>query len=88
MSILEPPDASISINPQDIDMFIVPGLAFDMKGHRLGYGKGYYDRLLKSVPGRTIGIGYTDQLTYELSHTDTDIPLSKLVTDQLTISIK
>lgn len=87
MGILEPVDATPSVNPHSIQIYIVPGLAFDVQGYRLGYGKGYYDRLLKDVPGRTIGIGYTDQLIYELPHTKTDIPLSKLVTDQLILSI-
>ena len=45
----------------DIDLILVPALCFDEKGHRLGYGKGYYDRLLKSHPGIfTVGVCFDE----------------------------
>ena len=51
-------------DPAGVDLFIVPGVAFDRNGGRLGYGKGYYDGLLPKgragVP--TIGIGFAVQL--------------------------
>ncbi len=87
LGILEPPETAVSIKPQAVDVYIVPGLAFDMNGYRLGYGKGYYDRLLKDVHSFTIGIGYTVQLVYELPHSSTDIPLTALLTDRLFIQI-
>lgn len=51
------------IDPLDISLAIVPGLAFDSFGHRLGYGKGYYDRFLERYPTcQSIGVGYKEQL--------------------------
>jgi 5-formyltetrahydrofolate cyclo-ligase len=47
--------------PGDWELIIVPLLAFDRRGYRLGYGKGYYDRLLAASPVTSIGVGFADQ---------------------------
>lgn len=55
------PAGKISVSVHDIDLILVPALCFDEKGHRLGYGKGYYDRLLKTCPGVfTVGVCFDE----------------------------
>lgn len=61
---------------------IVPGLAFDMYGYRLGYGKGYYDRFLKHYQGFRVGICYTDCLKNQLPHGKYDQAVHLLATDK------
>lgn len=55
---------------------LVPGLAFDRKNNRLGYGKGFYDRLLIKLPqAETMGIGFKEQYFSEIPTEKHDIPL-------------
>lgn len=64
--IYEPPyDATREADVSKLSLILVPGLAFDQAGHRLGYGVGYYDRFLASVPAsvKTIGLAFDFQLT-------------------------
>jgi 5-formyltetrahydrofolate cyclo-ligase len=51
------PKRGSNISPADIDMVIVPLLAVDQQGHRIGYGKGYYDRFLKLCRTDCLKIG-------------------------------
>ncbi len=51
------PVSGIEILPQNIEVVFVPLLAFDLKGHRIGYGKGFYDRFLKNCSPETIFVG-------------------------------
>lgn len=68
--ILEPlPDRKIT----DIDLLIVPGIAFDKMGRRLGYGRGYFDRYIGiNKPRFTIGLAYSFQLVESLPHYNHD----------------
>lgn len=52
----EPPETAPEFPVEEISLVLVPGLAFDRTGGRLGRGKGYYDRLLPKTTGKTIGI--------------------------------
>jgi len=66
---------------KDIDIVIVPGLAFDRKNNRLGRGKGYYDNFLKRLPQNTpkIGLGFSFQLLDEIPFTKKDFPLTSVI---------
>jgi len=70
----------------ELDLVIVPGLAFDPAGHRLGYGAGLYDRSLPRFPSsRTVGVAFDFQLLMELPHGDHDVPVEVVVTDRRVI---
>ena len=62
-----------------IDVALVPGLAFDAQGHRLGRGKGYYDRFLQTLPVRTIGVCFDFQKVGEVPVETYDMPVDEVV---------
>lgn len=73
-----------AIDPQTVDLAVVPGLAFDMHGGRLGYGKGYYDRILAGCRATClkIGVGYAWQVVSEdLPLASHDVRMDLLATD-------
>ena len=78
--ILEP-SAGPVVRPRDVRAWLVPGLAFTRKGGRLGYGGGWYDRLLCKLPKRVpkIGVAYAFQLVDELPTEPHDIRLTSVV---------
>lgn len=79
--ILEPQTGE-RIDPQDIDFAIIPGLAFDLKGNRLGRGKGYYDRVLSQIKGTKVGVVFSFQIVDEVPVTSFDIPVDFVVTEK------
>ena len=80
--ILEPRKAK-AVKKISIDFFIVPGLAFDMKGNRVGYGHGYWDRFLKGVEKkRIVGLAFESQIVDNIEAESHDIAVSKIVTEK------
>lgn len=65
-----------------IDLVIVPGVAFDLSGNRLGRGKGYYDRLLPQLNVPKIGIAFSWQLIERLPIEPFDHPLDGVITNE------
>ncbi|WP_132008558.1 5-formyltetrahydrofolate cyclo-ligase [Mesobacillus foraminis] len=81
-NLYEPVEAETEmVEPEKIDLLIVPGLAFTKTGYRLGFGGGYYDRFLKSYSGRTLSLAFEQQLVPELPIEPHDLPVSKIVTE-------
>jgi 5-formyltetrahydrofolate cyclo-ligase len=92
MGILEPParpDREVDL--KDIDLIIIPGTGFDLKGHRLGYGGGYYDRLLSYESRQlsrlnkhiiTIALAFEEQISEKIPAESHDIKVDKIITDR------
>jgi 5-formyltetrahydrofolate cyclo-ligase len=76
--IAEPRADAESIAP---DVILVPLLAFDASGHRLGYGGGYYDRTLDALKARAIGIAYAGQEIAGVPREPHDRPLDMIVSE-------
>jgi len=79
--IFEPPQTD-KAKISDIDAVIVPGIAFDKKGNRMGFGAGYYDRFLVDFSGTKIGICYNFQLLDELCTDAHDIPMDYIISEE------
>jgi 5-formyltetrahydrofolate cyclo-ligase len=64
-----------------IDLVVVPGVAFDKRGNRLGRGKGYYDRFLKTLSRKTasVGLAFDFQILPSLPTTTTDVRVDKII---------
>ncbi len=70
---------------RDIELVIVPGIAFDAKGNRLGRGLGYYDRFLKQTPAVKVGLCYDFQIVESVPAESFDVPMDMVVSDKRTI---
>jgi 5-formyltetrahydrofolate cyclo-ligase len=71
------------VTPREVDVVLVPGLVFDRRGARLGYGRGYYDRLLATLPASvtTIGVTRSALVVPRLPETDRDVRVAWLLTE-------
>lgn len=85
---IEEPTGDDIENIDNIELIIVPGIAYDNRGNRVGRGKGYYDRLLSRTKATKIGIGYDFQLVDEIDSEPHDITMDIVITDSRIINIK
>ena len=73
---------------QDIDLIFVPGIAFDITGYRVGYGKGYYDRWLEGTDiSKRIGLAFEVQLVDKIPNGKYDLPVGKIITEKRIIDV-
>jgi len=78
----EPPQSCALVADRDVQFILTPGLAFDPRGYRLGYGGGYYDLLLPRLSTAiACAVGFDFQLVSELPNMDHDVPVGIVVTD-------
>jgi len=83
--ILEPKKEYLRVVPyNEIDLMIVPGVAFDEEGGRLGYGGGYYDKLLTNLNRsiRTVGLAFELQMVEQVPQGSHDVFVDKIVTER------
>jgi len=75
------------VNPDEIDLVIVPGLAFSRTGYRLGFGGGYYDRFLANYQGNTLSLAFESQIVPGIPTEAHDIPVSKIISNNEVIKV-
>ncbi len=78
---LEPAPECPLVDPEEIELAFIPGVAFDRYGFRLGYGGGYFDRLLPRLKGLTVGVTYARFLIDVLPHTPADGRVQWILTE-------
>jgi 5-formyltetrahydrofolate cyclo-ligase len=88
--IAEPGPGSPQCPVEDADCIIVPGVAFDQSGRRIGYGKGYYDRALHQLEGkgRLVGFGFDFQLVEEIVGEPHDVALDLIITERRIMPVR
>ncbi len=85
---IEEPTGNEVVDPEDIELIVVPGVAYDRKGNRLGRGKGFYDRLLQTTKATKIGVGYEFQMFDSIPVEPHDVKMDMVITQNTTIVIK
>jgi 5-formyltetrahydrofolate cyclo-ligase len=78
------------VEADGMELFVIPGIAFDERGNRLGQGAGYYDRLLAGVSGRIpiVGLAFELQLVKGIPVGDHDVNVDWVVTEKRVIEIR
>ncbi len=85
---IEEPQGDETAAIEDIELIIVPGVAYDRQGNRVGRGKGYYDRLLATSKATKIGMAYDFQVVDEIDAEPHDVRVDFIITDKGSITIK
>ena len=78
----EPPEDAECARSDELDLVLVPGVAFDLSGNRIGYGKGFYDRFLKDIPRHIrFGLAYRFQVLESVPSHETDVKTGRIITE-------
>ena len=86
--ILEPIEV-MKIAYKNIDLVLVPGTVFDLNGHRIGFGLGFYDRFLQKVSKSVkIGLAFDFQIVDKIPHEEHDVPVDIIVTEERVIKCR
>jgi 5-formyltetrahydrofolate cyclo-ligase len=85
--IREPSIGCIEMSLDDLGLILVPGVAFDLRGNRLGRGKGFYDRLLENFRGKKTGIAFDEQIVDAVPSENLDVRMDLLLTPTRSIEI-
>jgi len=88
VGIPEPGFFSSKINPMKIDVVLVPAAVFDLHGHRIGSGKGFYDRYLSAYKNHAaiIGVAYDFQVVEDIPEEPHDVKVHKIITEKRIIN--
>lgn len=90
---IEEPDGTDTADVADMDLIIVPAVAYDSRGRRVGRGKGYYDRLLATARGVKVGVAYDFQLVdadgeFAFEVEEHDVPVDYVITPGRFIKVR
>ncbi len=91
MGIMEPkPERAVAIEESSLDFILLPGVAFDERGGRIGYGGGYYDRLVKNLTGNTrlVSLAYEEQIVEHVPLEQHDQRVHAVITDRRVIEVQ
>lgn len=79
----EPWGAKKKVDPATVDLILVPGIAFNLSGKRLGRGSGYYDRFLKQAKrAKRVGLAFSEQLSRNIPVDTHDLLMDQVITDK------
>ncbi len=84
---IEEPDGDETADINAIELIIVPGVAYDSRGNRIGRGKGYYDRLLRDTRATTMGVAYACQICDDIEPDEFDVPVQYVITENGIIKV-
>lgn len=84
---IEEPIGNDTADVDDIELMVIPAVAFDRKGNRLGRGKGFYDRLLANSKATKIGVGYEFQLLDSIPVEPHDVTMDMVITQKTIIKL-
>lgn len=79
---IEEPGGEDTIDISGIELIIVPGVAYDRRGNRVGRGKGYYDRMLHDSKATKIGMAYDFQIVDDIDSEPHDVRVDYVITDK------
>ena len=86
--IREPGSRCARLPSSRLNLILVPGVAFDLQGRRLGRGKGYYDRLLRGLRGTTCGVAFNQQIVGEIPVAPHDVRLDCILTPTYWVDLR
>jgi len=84
--VLEPKNIK-KVDVNEIEAVIVPGVVFDKKKDRIGYGEGYYDKFLKKTKALKIGLAFDFQVVDEIKSEEYDVPVDIIITEEEIITV-
>ena len=82
------PERTVLVPPEAIDLVVVPGVGFDRRGGRLGFGGGYYDRFLSTTGASRLGLAFSLQIVDRIPQGPGDEPVHWIVTERETIACR
>ena len=76
---IDKPVNGVAVPPESLDLVLVPGVAFDRTGNRIGYGRGFFDRYLAKCTCPAVGLAYELQMVDGIEASCHDVPMTKIL---------